>query len=124
MSAENDYHSLVSEDRPTLADLPVGTEGTVLDVRLPRPVTRRLMEMGLLPGTRVAVVRLAPLGDPMVLRVRSYSLSIRRQEAAGVVLSDVSASAVALEVSARAAPAPVEGAAERVRVKAPGRPVS
>ncbi len=42
------------------------------------------MEMGLLPGTRVDVVRLAPLGDPMDLRVRGFHLSIRREEAARV----------------------------------------
>ena len=67
----------------------VGAEGTVVDVRCPRSVARRLMEMGLLPGTLVRVVRVAPLGDPIELRLRSYSLSIRKQEAAGVVLEDV-----------------------------------
>jgi Fe2+ transport system protein FeoA len=39
------------------------------------------MEMGLLPGTRVTLVRVAPLGDPIELRVRGYALSIRRAEA-------------------------------------------
>jgi Fe2+ transport system protein FeoA len=39
------------------------------------------MEMGLLPGTRVRVVRAAPLGDPLELRLRDYSLSVRRSEA-------------------------------------------
>jgi len=40
--------------------------------------------MGLLPGTRVRVVRVAPLGDPIELRVRNYSLSLRRAEAAKI----------------------------------------
>jgi len=87
-------------EKRTLADLPVGAEGVVSDVRCPRSVARRLMEMGLLPGTRVRVVRVAPLGDPIELRLRSYSLSIRRQEAASVVLEDVRVLAPA------AAPAP------------------
>lgn len=39
------------------------------------------MEMGLLPGTRIRVIRLAPLGDPLELRVRGYALSVRRAEA-------------------------------------------
>jgi len=79
--------------RTTLADLPVGAEAVVLEVCCPRPVARRLMEMGVLPGTRVAVVRAAPLGDPIEIEVRSYSLSIRRKEAAGIVLEGVLAPA-------------------------------
>jgi len=42
------------------------------------------MEMGLIPGTEVTVVRLAPLGDPMDLKVRGYHLSIRKREAADI----------------------------------------
>ena len=45
------------------------------------------MEMGLLPGTRVRVVRVAPLVDPIELRVRNYSLSLRRAEAAKIAVS-------------------------------------
>jgi Fe2+ transport system protein FeoA len=45
------------------------------------------MEMGLLPGTRVRVVRVAPLGDPIEVRVRNYSLSVRRAEAAKIGVS-------------------------------------
>jgi ferrous iron transport protein A len=45
------------------------------------------MEMGLLPGTHVRVVRVAPLGDPIELRVRNYSLSLRRTEAAKIAVS-------------------------------------
>jgi Fe2+ transport system protein FeoA len=45
------------------------------------------MEMGLLPGTRVPVVRAAPLGDPLELRVRGYSLSLRRAEAAQITVT-------------------------------------
>lgn len=44
----------------------------------------RLLEMGLVPGTTVEVVRLAPLGDPMDLRVRGFHLSVRKQEASHV----------------------------------------
>ena len=85
---ENDYHSLVGETT-TLNELPVGAEATVEAVGCARSVALRLMEMGLLPGTRVRIVRIAPLGDPIQLRLRSYSLSIRRREAAGITLSDV-----------------------------------
>lgn len=64
-----------------LGDLRAGQAGLVRAVRLARPLARRLFEMGLLPGTRVEVVRVAPLGDPLELCLRNYSLSIRRQEA-------------------------------------------
>ena len=44
------------------------------------------MEMGLVPGTEVRVVRVAPLGDPIELRVRDYALSVRRAEAARIAV--------------------------------------
>lgn len=49
-----------------------------------RSFRRRLMEMGLVPGTQVAVVNIAPLGDPLELDVRNSRLSIRRAEAAQI----------------------------------------
>ena len=64
-----------------LGNLPVGASALVTRVGCPRPVSTRLMEMGLLPGTSVSVTRVAPLGDPMEIRVRDYSLSIRKAEA-------------------------------------------
>ena len=45
------------------------------------PLKNRLMTMGLVPGTQVTVLRSAPLGDPMALRVRSYHLALRRDDA-------------------------------------------
>ena len=51
-----------------------------------RAFRRRLLEMGLAPGTEVALVNVAPLGDPLEIEVRSGRLSIRRAEAAQIVL--------------------------------------
>lgn len=65
-----------------LSDVAVGSTAVVSRLALPRATARRLFELGLLPGTRVRVVRRAPLGDPIELRLRNYSLSIRREEAA------------------------------------------
>jgi Fe2+ transport system protein FeoA len=67
-----------------LARLPVGSTAVVSRVTGPRRIVRRLLEMGLVPGTPVTVQRQAPLGDPMELRVRNYALSIRRAEALGI----------------------------------------
>ncbi len=47
----------------------------------------RLMTMGLIPGTRVEVLRAAPLGDPIAIRLRSYNLALRRDDAAQINVS-------------------------------------
>jgi ferrous iron transport protein A len=67
-----------------LSLLPIGATGVVSRVSGGRHVVRRLLEMGLVPGTSVTVQREAPLGDPIELRVRNYALSIRRAEAHGI----------------------------------------
>ncbi|HMB93474.1 MAG TPA: FeoA family protein [Rhodothermales bacterium] len=64
----------------TLRDLKPGERGTVTGYADDDP-PGRLLEMGLLPGTPVEVVRRAPLGDPIDLKVRGFHLSIRQHEA-------------------------------------------
>lgn len=49
----------------------------------------RMMTMGLIPGTRVTILRSAPLGDPMAISVRSYNLAMRRADAARITVSPV-----------------------------------
>jgi Fe2+ transport system protein FeoA len=68
----------------SLVDLPLGQHAEIVSIDCERRLSRRLMEMGLLPGTGVRVVRVAPLGDPIELRIRNYSLSLRRAEAAKI----------------------------------------
>jgi Fe2+ transport system protein FeoA len=94
----------MSERSLSLADLPLGASGVVASVGCPRAVARRLMEMGLLPGTRVTIVRIAPLGDPLELRLRSYALSIRREEAAAILLEDVRETVTVPAAAERAVP--------------------
>jgi len=65
----------------TLAHLRPQELCTVIHVGGSHGFRRRLMELGLLPGTRVELVSIAPLGDPLELLVRGCSLSIRRSEA-------------------------------------------
>jgi ferrous iron transport protein A len=62
----------------------MGEVVTVQAVGGERSFRRRLMELGLVPGTRVQLVGVAPLGDPIELLVRGASLSIRRAEADAV----------------------------------------
>ncbi|MDT0632695.1 FeoA family protein [Rubrivirga sp. S365] len=70
----------------TLDTLAAGARATVTGYAAGDP-PGRLLEMGLVPGTTVEVVRLAPLGDPMDLRVRGFHLSVRKQEAAHVIVT-------------------------------------
>jgi ferrous iron transport protein A len=72
----------------SLAGVPLGATAVVRRVANGRPIARRLMELGLVPGTRVTVTRVAPLGDPLELRVRNYALSIRRSEALGIEVDE------------------------------------
>lgn len=67
--------------RKTLAGLSVGESGIVKDVKGNSNITRRLMEMGIIPGTSVKVVKTAPFGCPLQVKVRGYNLAIRKSEA-------------------------------------------
>lgn len=64
-----------------LASLVPGTRGVLTEIRVPVEHRARLLEMGLLVGTPIEVIRFAPLGDPIEIKVRGYNLSLRRQEA-------------------------------------------
>lgn len=75
----------------TLADLAKGESRTVVSVRGENAITRRLMEMGVIPGVAVRMVKSAPFGDPLEIKVRGYSLALRRNEAESVVLEQVAA---------------------------------
>lgn len=73
----------------TLKDVKVGESATVARLTGVGALKRRIMDMGLTKGTRVYVRKVAPLGDPLELTVRGYELSIRRDEAASVEITDV-----------------------------------
>ncbi|HTE51177.1 MAG TPA: FeoA family protein [Kofleriaceae bacterium] len=70
----------------TLDELGRGARAVVESVGGERPFRRRLLEMGLTPGTVVSLVNVAPLGDPLEIELRSGRLSIRRHEAALVLV--------------------------------------
>jgi len=67
-----------------LSDLPIGASAIVRE--LPKSGLLRLREMGLLAGTRVTLVRCAPFGDPIEIKVRGYHLTLRKSEAAHVIV--------------------------------------
>lgn len=75
------------ERKLTLTGVPVGSEARVAAVNGDGRVTRRLMEMGVIPGVSVRVVKMAPFGDPIEVRVKGYSLAMRRSEASAIDVS-------------------------------------
>lgn len=70
----------------SLEQVPHRTPVVVDRVGGSRSYRRRLMEMGLLPGTELSIVNVAPFGDPLEIEVRGCRLSIRRHEAALVLV--------------------------------------
>jgi ferrous iron transport protein A len=72
---------------PSLDEVRVGATTQVADVSGDDATALRLLEMGLTPGVAVRVVATAPLGDPLELEVRGYRLSLRRHDAARVVVA-------------------------------------
>ena len=72
----------------TLADLAKGESRNVVSVTGDDAITRRLMEMGVIPGVAVRMVKSAPFGDPLEINVRGYSLALRRTEAESVKLDN------------------------------------
>ena len=69
-----------------LSSVAVGTTATVTEIKLPPASRPRLMEMGLLVGTPVELVRFAPLGDPVEIKVRGYNLTLRKHEAEQILV--------------------------------------
>jgi Fe2+ transport system protein FeoA len=67
-----------------LSNLKPGQRGKVISIELPGANKGRIMEMGLTAGVTVEVIRYAPLGDPMELKVRGGHLSLRKSDAAGI----------------------------------------
>jgi ferrous iron transport protein A len=65
----------------TLKDVKVGETVTIVKLIGEGPVKRRIMDMGLTKGQKIYVRKVAPLGDPIEITVRSYELSVRKEDA-------------------------------------------
>ena len=72
---------------PSLDQLQVGQKALIEAVRGSDTIMQRLLEMGLLEGEPIQVINIAPLGDPIEIRLRDYRLSLRRSEAARITVS-------------------------------------
>lgn len=78
---EQEMQAQTSIKQVSLDKLSAGQQGVVVRVGGKGPAKRRMMDMGLVPGSKVKVVRVAPLGDPIEFEVKGYNLSLRKSEA-------------------------------------------
>jgi ferrous iron transport protein A len=69
-----------------LSELAVGETGRIKSIPAESAVNQRLMNLGLLPGMMVKIVQVAPLGDPIAIEFTGQRISIRRSEAALIVI--------------------------------------
>jgi len=69
-----------------LSDLKAGDRAKVVAIKAEHSIRQRLQEMGITRGESLTVEKMAPLGDPMELLIRSYHLSLRRDEGACIIV--------------------------------------
>lgn len=72
-----------------LSEVPVGHRARVISVTGQDRISTRLKEMGVVPGAEVTVVKSAPFGDPVQLRLMGYSLAVRLSEARAVAVEEI-----------------------------------
>jgi ferrous iron transport protein A len=76
----------MSATNQPLTSISLGVKVTVAEINIAPAGRARLMEMGLLVGTPVELVRFAPLGDPVEIKVRGYNLTLRKHEAEQILV--------------------------------------
>lgn len=72
----------------TLKDLQIGKSARILTVGGEGILRCRLLDMGLIPNTKVTVQRVAPMGDPMEIRLRGYELTLRLEDAEKIEIAE------------------------------------
>lgn len=70
----------------TLKSLRPGDSGTILMIKGKGPIRRRLMDMGVVRGSEVFVEKVAPLGDPIEIKIKDYSLTLRKEDAERILV--------------------------------------
>ena len=69
------------EDIKILSELTPGEKGKVKQITGEGRLKKKLLDMGVIPGSEVEVIKVAPLGDPIDIKIKGYHLSLRKQEA-------------------------------------------
>ncbi len=73
----------------TLNTVPAGSYALVTQINAGGTVRRRLLDLGLVPGTRVEVVRRSPLGDPVAYNIRGAVIALRKEESCRVLVTKI-----------------------------------
>ena len=79
-----EVNQLKKETNMDLRSLKPGTKARIIKVSGKGALHRRIMDMGVVPGTAIEVERVAPLGDPIEVKLKGYHLSLRKEEAANI----------------------------------------
>lgn len=72
--------------KKTLNQIDPGNKVKVIQIRGKGPAKRRILDMGMVPGVEIEVVKKAPFGDPLEFKVKGYNLSLRKTEAELIVV--------------------------------------
>lgn len=72
----------------TIDDLKIGQSGVISQVGGEGSLRLRFLDMGLIPGTKVTLEKVAPMGDPIQLQLRGYALTIRREDARKITIKE------------------------------------
>ena len=71
----------------TLKSLKPGESGTIIMIKGKGPIKRRLMDMGIVRGSEIKVEKVAPLGDPIEVKIKDYSLTLRKEDAENILIN-------------------------------------
>jgi Fe2+ transport system protein FeoA len=71
-----------------LSELKAGKKATITQIQETGPARRRLMDMGLVKGSRLQIICRAPLGDPIEIEIRDYKLTLRKREAENIFVTE------------------------------------
>ena len=74
------------EEQETLADVDVGEKAIVLELQCEGAYRRRLLDLGLIPGTEVRAVMMSPLGTPMAYEIRGSIIALRLNDASNIIV--------------------------------------
>lgn len=90
-------HSTMQENsqdgvrKMTLNEMKIGSTAVIRQVGGEGPLRCRLLDMGLIPGTKVTLQKVAPMGDPIEIRVRGYELTLRVEDGQKIQVEEVKA---------------------------------
>ena len=73
----------------TLKDLPIGKTATIVSVDGNQDLRQHLLDMGLIPGSEITMIKHAPMGDPIEVRIHSYELTLRNDDANKITIENI-----------------------------------